>query len=100
MFITDLANFTNFHLSLITLFRASTGEDWQALMSDLWQDESKSCVSETENRTCAKYRKIFLNYFDFQSSWCDRRILHFLRHPYDFRDAEPFHAGSCPVVRS
>jgi len=27
-FVTDLANFKNFHFSLITLFRASTGEDW------------------------------------------------------------------------
>jgi len=24
---------------MITLFRASTGEDWQALMSDLWKND-------------------------------------------------------------
>ena len=51
----EIVNFKNFYRSIMTLFRASTGEDWQALLSDLWQTKDKACV---EGETCAKYRKI------------------------------------------
>lgn len=38
LFITPLANFDTFGVALITLFRLSTGENWNGVMHELWDN--------------------------------------------------------------
>lgn len=37
-FINNNANFTSFYLSMTTLWRASTGESWNGIMHDCYDD--------------------------------------------------------------
>ena len=64
--ITNYTNFWNFHGALITLFRCTTGENWQYIMNDL-SNTSASC---TPNVTCGSCiynilfkKRIFHNIF-------------------------------------
>lgn len=42
--IDDITNFSNFGRSMLTLIRASTGEDWPYIMKDLSLTSSDGCV--------------------------------------------------------
>ena len=54
----EIVNFKDFRRAITTLFRCSTGEDWQAIMVDLWAQPTdiKGCEPGI---TCAKYCKPF-----------------------------------------
>ena len=55
VFISDIVNFSNFGVALVTLFRCSTGEDWHTIMADL-SNTSADCVS---GETCGNCRAPF-----------------------------------------
>jgi hypothetical protein len=44
-YVNPLFNFTNFHSSLISLFRASTGEDWHMFMYTLGENSGMAITS-------------------------------------------------------
>lgn len=47
--IDDITNFWNFGRSMLTLIRASTGEDWNNIMADLAQTNELGCI---QGKTC------------------------------------------------
>jgi len=52
---------------MITLFRSSTGEDWQALMSDLWKNSGREegCI---QGLTCGPSKHLIYYLINFSRS--------------------------------
>lgn len=44
MIIDDLTNFGNFGKAMLTLIRASTGEDWNYIMIDCSNTDASGCI--------------------------------------------------------
>jgi hypothetical protein len=86
----DIVNFSNFYRSIITLFRSSTGEDWQAILADLM---APGCEPN-----CSLYGNFSFLFFKNYRRRGFGRVLYFVRHSHDLCDAEPVHAGAGPVV--
>ena len=87
----DIVNFSNFYRSMITLFRCSTGEDWQAIMSDLWQ---KDC-----GENCSLYGNIIYSKIFTSNRYIGvHHLLYPVRYSDDICHAESLYAGPGSVV--
>jgi hypothetical protein len=80
----------------MTLFRCSTGEDWQAILADLWWQPEDGCVAGIDCGVGIPFN--FLS-FIFSRQTNSDNIFPAVRNYHDICDAKSLYASSCTIIR-